>query len=82
MRKSSHPQATLIITTNLPLPHRLKRTYCLPHPHALKKKKEKEVKMVKKEKKEKNGDWNGVAEGMEMSPDAGGKACKRETKTG
>ncbi|CAM9212943.1 unnamed protein product [Rangifer tarandus platyrhynchus] len=54
MRKSSHPQATLIITTKLPLPHRLKRTYCLPHPHALKKKKEKEVKMVKKEKKEKN----------------------------
>lgn len=54
----------------------------MPHPHALKKKKEKEVKMVKKEKKEKNGDWNGVAEGMEMSPDAGGNACKRETKTG
>ena len=80
MRKSTHPQATLVITTNLPLAHRLKWTYCLPHPHSLnKKKKEKEKeKKVKKEKKEKkeNGDWNGVAEGKEMSPETGGDPGK------
>ena len=35
----------------------------------------------KKEKKE-NGDWNGVAEGIGMSPEAGGDPCKRETNTG
>ena len=33
---------------------------------------------MKKEKKEKkeNGDWSGVAEGMGMSPAAGGDPCK------
>ena len=33
---------------------------------------------MKKEKKEKkeNGDWSGVAEGMGMSPAAGGEPCK------
>lgn len=63
----------------------------MPHLHPLKKKKkeqtkekekEKEVKKLKKEKKEKNSDWNGVAEGRGMSPDAGGNPCKRETNTG
>ena len=52
MRKSTHPQATLSITTNLPLSHCLKWTYSLPHPHPLnKKKKEKEK---EKEKMNKN----------------------------
>lgn len=55
----------------------------MPYPHALKKKekeKEKEVKKVMKEKKEKNDYWNGVAEGMGMSPYAGGIPCKKRDK--
>ena len=75
-RKWSHLQPALIITTHLPPPHRLKWTYCLPHPHPLKKKK------YKKEKKEKNVDWSGVAEGMGRWPYAGGNPCKREKTTG
>ena len=45
-----------------------------------KKGKEEEVKKEKKEKKE-NVDWNGVAEGIGMSPVAGGDPCKRGTNT-
>ena len=41
-RKRSHPRSALIITTHLPPPHRLKWTYCLPHPHPLKKEEEEE----------------------------------------
>ena len=41
-RKWSHLQPALISTTHLPLPHRLKWTYCLPHPHRLERKKKEE----------------------------------------
>ena len=52
MRKSSNPQAALIITANLPWAHRLKCTYSLPHPHSLnKKQKEKEKEMERRRRR-------------------------------
>ena len=52
MRKSSDPQAALIITTNLPRAHRLKWTYSFSHPHSLnKKQKEKEKEMERRRRR-------------------------------
>ena len=76
-RKRSHPQSALIISTHLPPPHRLKWTYCLPHPHPLKKEEEEE-----EEEEEENVDWGGVTEGMGRWPYAGRNPCKREKNPG
>ena len=60
-----------------PPPHRLKWTYCLPHPHPLKKEEEEE-----EEEEEENVDWGGVTEGMGRWPYAGRNPCKREKNPG
>ena len=70
-----------------PPPHRLKWTYCLPHPHPLKKEEEEEEEEgddeeEEEEKKEKNVDWGGVTQKMEISAYAVGCPCKREKNPG